>query len=64
MDFKLSIANEIISAAECAFGETGLLPVVSGGANYAADLGFVLINEKELPAGYGEGAAQDWTKLR
>lgn len=45
-------------------GETGLLPVVSGGANYAADLGFVLINEKELPAGYGEGAAQDWTKLR
>ncbi|MBQ3574963.1 MAG: arginine--tRNA ligase, partial [Clostridia bacterium] len=25
MDFKLSIANEIISAAECAFGETGLL---------------------------------------
>lgn len=45
-------------------GETGLLPVVSGGANYAADLGFMLINEKELPAGYGEGAAQDWTKLR
>ena len=25
MDFKLSIANEIISAANAAFGETGLL---------------------------------------
>ena len=25
MDFKLSIANEIISSANAAFGETGLL---------------------------------------
>ena len=43
-------------------GESIPVPVVSDGVNYAADLGFVLVNENEYPAGYGEGATQDWTK--
>ena len=29
---------------------------------YAADLGFVLVEEGKLPAGYGEGATQVWKK--
>ena len=45
-------------------GESVLVPVKSDGVNYAADLGFVLVNEKKYPAGYGEGATQDWTKIR
>lgn len=36
------------------------LTVESNKANYAADLGFVLVEEGKLPAGYGEGATQDW----
>lgn len=36
--------------------------VESNKANYAADLGFVLVEEGKLPAGYGEGAAQVWKK--
>jgi len=41
-------------------GESILVPVESDGVNYAADLGFVLINEKKLPAAYGEGQTQIW----
>ncbi len=35
--------------------------VLSNASNYNADLGFILVDEKHLPAGYGEGAQQDWT---
>jgi len=41
-------------------GESGLVAVVSDGANYDADLGFVLVDGKTYPAGYGEGATQNW----
>ena len=43
--------------------ENGLsIPVTveSNKANYAADLGFVLVEKDKLPAGYGEGATQVW----
>ena len=36
--------------------------VESNKANYAADLGFVLVEEGKLPAGYGEGEQQTWKK--
>ncbi len=42
-------------------GSTLPVLVPSDGANYNADLGFVLVNPDEYPAGYGEGATQDWT---
>lgn len=45
--------------------ENGLsIPVTveSSKANYAADLGFVLVDEGKYPAGYGEGATQIWKK--
>ena len=45
-------------------GVSVLVPVESDGVNYAADLGFVLVKEGKYPAGYGEGAQQDWTKLK
>ena len=47
-------------------GEEGLsapVQVASDKANRNADLGFVLVEENVYPAGYGEGAAQDWTKI-
>ena len=43
-------------------GESITVQVKSGGVNYAADLGYVLVNENEYPAGYGEGATQNWSK--
>jgi len=43
-------------------GTTLLVTVESNKANYTADLGFVLLEEDKLPAGYGEGAAQIWKK--
>jgi len=36
--------------------------VTSDKANRNADLGFVLVKEDMYPAGYGEGASQNWTK--
>lgn len=45
--------------------EDGLsIPVTveSNKANYAADLGFVLLDAVTLPAGYGEGEQQVWKK--
>ncbi len=47
--------------------EDGLsIPVTveSNKANYAADLGFVLVEEGKYPAGYGEGETQNWKKKR
>ncbi len=44
---------------------TSLTVVVeSNKANYAADLGFILVEEGKLPAGYGEGETQNWKKSR
>lgn len=43
-------------------GLTIPVTVESNKANYAADLGFVLIDENVLPAGYGEGETQKWKK--
>ncbi len=42
------------------------IPVVveSNKANYAADLGFVLVEEGKYPAGYGEGETQNWKRGR
>lgn len=36
--------------------------VTSNKANYAADLGFVVVEEGKFPAGYGEGEKQVWKK--
>lgn len=44
-------------------GETLVFTVTSGKRFYNADLGFVPVNPGEYPAGYGQGATQDWTKL-
>jgi len=38
--------------------------VESNKANYAADLGFVLLEKGKYPAGYGEGATQNWKKQK
>ena len=43
-------------------GTTIPVTVESNKANYAADLGFMLIEEGKLPAGYGEGETQKWKK--
>ena len=37
--------------------------VTSNRSNYNADLGFVLRKGGDYPAGYGQGATQDWTKI-
>ena len=37
--------------------------VASNRSNYNADLGFVLRRSGDYPAGYGQGATQDWTKI-
>ena len=51
-----------ISSVLKADGTTIPVKVESNKANYAADLGFVLVEEGKLPAGYGEGATQIWKK--
>lgn len=43
-------------------GVSSTVNVASDKANRNADLGFVLVKEGTYPAGYGEGAIQDWTK--
>ena len=43
-------------------GMTLPVQVESNKANYTADLGFVLVEEGKLPAGYGEGETQIWKK--
>ncbi|MBP3636971.1 MAG: PT domain-containing protein [Clostridia bacterium] len=44
-------------------GTTPALQVVSDKNNLNADLGFTLVQQGVYPAGYGQGATQDWTKL-
>ena len=51
-----------ISSVLNADGTTIPVTVESNKANYAADLGFMLIEESKLPAGYGEGETQKWKK--
>ena len=36
------------------------MQVLSGTYNYDADLGYLPKNNGTLPAGYGEGAVQNW----
>jgi hypothetical protein len=43
-------------------GTTIPVTVESNKANYAADLGFVLVEDGKMPAGYGEGETQIWKK--
>ena len=38
--------------------------VESDRANYDADLGFRPVKKDAIPAGYGEGDTQDWTKIK
>ena len=62
---KPTVLRPEIGQISSVLQEDGLsMPVMvpSNKANYAADLGFVLIDEDQLPAGYGEGEAQVWKK--
>lgn len=64
-EVKPTILREDIGQISSVLKEDGLtIPVTveSNKANYAADLGFVLVEEGKLPAGYGEGATQIWKK--
>ncbi len=45
-------------------GVTTPVQVTSDKANRNADLGFVLVKKDAYPAGYGQGATQDWTKIK
>jgi len=44
-------------------GESVPVTVGSDQRNYNADLGFRLVQQGKYPAGYGEGATQDWTRI-
>lgn len=44
-------------------GESSPVTVGSDQRNYNADLGFKLVQPGKYPAGYGEGATQDWTRI-
>ena len=44
-------------------GESIPVTVGSDQRNYNADLGFTLVQSGVYPAGYGEGAIQDWTRI-
>lgn len=46
-----------------ATGESIPVSVRSDSRNYDADLGFVLVTPGVYPAGYGQGATQDWTRI-
>lgn len=43
-------------------GESNPVQVTSASTTYTADLGFVLVDDDVLPANYGIGEKQDWTK--
>ena len=48
-------------------GEDGVsvpVTVLSDKANRNADLGFALVKKDAYPEGYGQGASQDWTKIK
>lgn len=53
--------GQIVSVLQ-ADGTSIPVRVTSNKANYAADLGFVLVEEGKFPAGYGEGEKQIWKK--
>ena len=53
--------SQIVSVLQ-ADGTSIPVRVTSNKANYAADLGFVLVEEGKFPAGYGEGEKQIWKK--
>ena len=38
------------------------VPVISDSKNYDADMGCILVHAGDYPAGYGQGATQDWRK--
>ncbi len=64
-EVKPTILRTEIPQISSVLQENGIsIPVTveSNKANYAADLGFVLVEEGKLPAGYGEGATQVWKK--
>ena len=64
-EVKPTILREDIQQISSILQDNGMtLPVKveSNKANYAADLGFALVTEGVLPAGYGEGATQVWKK--
>ena len=43
-------------------GESNPVQVTSASTTYTADLGFLLVDDNVLPANYGIGEKQDWTK--
>lgn len=43
-------------------GESNPVQVTSASTTYTADLGFMLVDDDVLPANYGIGEKQDWTK--
>ena len=64
-EVKPTILREDIHQISSVLKEDGVtipVKVESNKANYAADLGFVLVEEGKLPAGYGEGETQKWKK--
>ncbi len=66
-EVKPTILREDIKQISSVLQENGVtIPVTveSNKANYAADLGFVLVEEGKLPAGYGEGETQIWKKKK
>lgn len=54
----------VLTESDEATVESAPVSVSSDRSNYNADLGFVLRNKDAYPAGYGEGATQDWTKIK
>lgn len=64
-EIKPTILRTEIPQISSVLQEDGLsIPVTveSNKANYAADLGFALVEEGKYPAGYGEGKTQTWKK--
>ncbi|MBR6667322.1 MAG: carboxypeptidase regulatory-like domain-containing protein [Clostridia bacterium] len=64
-EVKPTILREEIKQISSVLKEDGTsvpVTVESNKANYAADLGFVLVDEGKFPAGYGEGETQKWKK--
>lgn len=64
-EVKPTVLRTEIHQISSVLQENGVsIPVMveSNKANYAADLGFVPVEEGERPAGYGEGETQKWKK--
>ena len=56
------LAVSVLMEGEDSVCVSGEVTVVSDTDCRNADLGFVLREQGKYPAGYGEGATQDWTK--